>query len=227
MAHGIESYFVERARNARRLSLTSAAIGVALLASLGLGRVPAIQRMINDPVRFGFEGREQYVRRITLEQPPGRAQTLRDLGAVLERSSRRGGSRTPAATQTPAAEPETRPRILGPGESPEDLLARAYSRRADVPVVQSEELVIDKLVRPAYPEHAYEHDIEGRVAVLALVDTAGRVVEVQVLASDSQARREFGEAASEAVWRCQFRPYRVKGKVREVYAMFRFNFTIY
>ena len=227
MAHGIQSYFAERARNARRVSLTSAAIGLGMLGALGLGRLPQVQALINDPVRFGFEGRQQYVRRITLENLPGRAQTLRDLGQVLERSSQRGGARTPAASKTQAAEPETRPRALGPGDSPEDLLARAFSRRSDVPVIQSEELVIDRLVRPVYPAHAYDHDIEGRVAVLALVDTVGRVVEVQVLASDAQARREFGEAASEAVWRCQFRPYRVKGRAREVYALFRFNFTIY
>lgn len=226
MAHGSQSHFAERARNARRLSLTAAATGLALFAALGLGRVPAIQRVINDPVRFGFEGPEQYVRRITLEQPPGRAQTLSDLGEVLERSARRGGSPTPATSKSPAAEPETRPRIEGPGDSPEDLLARAYSRRTDVPVIQSEDLVIEKLVRPAYPAHALDHDIEGKLAVLALVDTTGRVVEVQVLASDAVADREFGAAASEAVWRCVFRPYRVQGKVREVYAMFRFNFTI-
>ena len=227
MAHGTQSFFVERGRNARRLSLISAGLGLALLSSLELGRVPRIHRTLNDPARWGFEGPEQYVRRITLEQPPGKAQTLRDLGVVREHSALRGGARTPAVSKAPGAEPETRPRILGPGDSPEDLLARAYSRRADVPVVQSEELVIEKLVRPAYPQHAYEHDIEGRVSVLALVDTSGRVVEVQILTSESVARREFGEAASEAVWRCQFRPYRLGGLVHEVYALFRYNFTIY
>jgi len=227
MAHGIDSFFAERARNARRLSLLSAALGLGVLASLGLGRLPPVRRILDDPTRFGFEGPEQYVKRITLENLPGRAQTLRNLGDVLERSSRRGGSRTPAASKSPDAVPETRPRALGPGDSPEDLLARAYSRRLDVPVIQSQDLVIDKLVRPAYPAHAYDHDIEGRVAVMALVDTTGRVVEVQVLASDDLARREFGDAASEAVWHCQFRPYRSKGRVREVYALFRFNFTIY
>ena len=145
---------------------------------------------------------------------------------MLERSTRRGGARTPASSKSRAAEPQTRSHVPGPGDAPEDLLARAFSRRSDVPVMQSEDLIIEKLVRPAYPEHAYEHNIEGRVAVLALVDTNGRVVEVQVEADDIKARREFGAAASEAVWRCVFRPYRVKGQVREVYAEFHFNFTI-
>ena len=229
MPHGTQSYFAERARNSRRLSLIAAAMGFALLAALGLSRVPPFRRAVDvviDPKRFGFEGPEQFVRRITLTIPPGEAQTLRNLGAVLERSARRGGAPTPIASGTQAAEPKTRSQILGPGDAPEDLLARAFSRRADVPVLQSEDLIIEKLVRPAYPEHAYAHDIEGHVAVMALVDTNGRVAEVQVVASDAIARREFGPAASDAVWRCVFRPYRLGGRAREVYAMFRFNFTI-
>jgi len=230
MDHGSQSHFAERRRNARRLSFIAATTGLLMFGALELGRIPTIHRAIqraNDaPVRFGFEGPEQYVRRITLTQPPGEAQTLRNLGAVLERSARRGGAPTPAASRSRAAEPATRSHVLGPGDAPEDLLARAFSRRSDVPVMQSEDLIIEKLVRPAYPEHAYDHNLEGRVAVLALVDTTGRVVEVQVEADDIKARREFGPAASEAVWRCVFRPYRVKGKVREVYAMFHFNFTI-
>ena len=230
MDHGSHSYFSESRRNARRLSFIAATTGLLLFGALELTRVPlfqrAVDRTLNDPVRFGFEGPEQYVRRITLTQPPGEAQTLRNLGAVLERSARRGGAPTPAASRSRAAEPATRSHVLGPGDAPEDLLARAFSRRSDVPVMQSEDLIIEKLVRPAYPEHAYEHNLEGRVAVLALVDTNGRVVEVQVEADDIKARREFGPAASEAVWRCVFRPYRVKGQVREVYAEFHFNFTI-
>jgi TonB family protein len=226
MDHGTDSYFAERRRNARRLSLLAATMGLVLFAALGIGRTPPIRRILNDPVRFGFEGPEQYVLRITLSQPPGEAQTLRDLGAVLQRSARRGGAPTPTSSRTRAAEPATRSHVLGPGDAPEDLLARAFSRRSDVPVMQSEDLIIEKLVRPAYPKHAYDHNIEGRVAVLALVDTTGRVVEVQVEADDILVRSEFGPAASDAVWRCVFRPYRVKGQTREVYAMFHFNFTI-
>ena len=228
MVHGTDSYFAERARNARRLSITAATLGLLLLGLLPLGRTPPIQKLINDPVRFGFEGPEQYVRRITLQALPGDAQNMQDLGAVREHSTRRGGSPTPAAARSSSpAPPENRLRVLGPGESEEDLLARAFHRRSDVPVFQSEELVIEKLVKPAYPDHALTQEIEGHVAVMALVDTNGRVVEVQVLASDLLADREFGQAASEAVWRCEFRPYNPQGKRQEVYALFRFNFTIY
>ena len=228
MTDRIQSHFAERARNARRLALLAAGLAFVSYLSLGLGRVPQVRRALNAPlVRWGFEGPDQYVRRITLDRLPGNAQELRDMGQVLERSTRRGGARTPVAKGARArAEPERRSPVPGPGDSPEDLLARAFHRRSDVPVFQSEELVIEKLVRPAYPARAYDQDIEGRVEVLALVDTTGRVVEVQVVGSDPVASREFGPAASDAVWRCVFRPYRPEGRAREVYAMFRFNFTI-
>jgi TonB family protein len=228
MDHGIDTYFAERARNGRRLSITAAALGLIAYALLSLGRTPPIQQMINDPVRFGFEGPDQYVRRITIQSPPGDAQNMQDLGAVREHSTRRGGSPTPAAARSDAAAPrENRLKMLGPGEAEEDLLARAFNRRSDVPVFQSQELIIEKLVKPAYPDHALEHEIEGHLAVMALVDTSGHVVEVQVLANDAVADREFGAAASDAVWRCEFRPYNIQGRRREVYALFRFNFTIY
>ena len=34
-------------------------------------------------------------------------------------------------------------------------------------------------------------------------------------------------AATDAVKQCKFRPYRVEGAAREVYAVFRFSFRIY
>ena len=102
-------------------------------------------------------------------------------------------------------------------------MARAIYRTA--PVVQSEELVIERLVRPAYPEDARDANLEGKVAVVALVDTAGHVASVDVMASTGQ--RTFEKAATEAVWQCLFRPYKVGGKVREVYAVFRFAFRMY
>jgi TonB family protein len=112
------------------------------------------------------------------------------------------------------------------GSAIEDLLARTYSRRMDVPLVQSEELIIEKMVTPVYPEHVRDSSPKRvRVSVIALVDTSGRVAEVQVLPSEPVASRAFGEAASEAVWRCKFRPYSVDGKVIEVYGQFWFSFT--
>jgi TonB family protein len=226
MLHGIQAHFEERARNGRRVSLIAVALGLVFLGALSLARVPPIERTLRrTALRFGFEGPDQYVHRILLQPPPGKAQTLRNVGRVIERSSERGGSPNPRSSKSPRALPESRPRISGPGDALDELLARAYARRSDVPIVQSTELVIEVLVRPVYPEHARDNNIEGRVAVMALVDTGGRVVEVEVL--EGSAAEELRQAATEAVWRCRFRPYRVSGAVHDVYALFRFNFTIY
>jgi len=226
MRHGIQAFFTEGVRNTRRLSLLCVALGAALYGALWLSRVPPIRSTLRHTlVRFGYEGPDQYVRRILLEPPPGRVPTLRDIGPVIERSAEKGGSAARRTSKSQHALPESRPRIAGPGDALEDLLARAYARRDDVPIVQSEDLVIERLVRPVYPEHARENNIEGRVAVMALVDTSGRVVEVEVL--QGAAAAELGQAASEAVWQCRFRPHRLRGVARDVYALFRFNFTIY
>jgi TonB family protein len=228
MPDRIQSHFAERARNARRLSLLAATIGLGMFLALGLGRVGPIQRALNDPKRWGFEGPEQYVRRITLARPPGGAQALRDVGEVRERSTRRGGSPTPAASRSPTAVPKTRPRLLGPGDATEDLIARAVSSRPDLQVVQSEDVVAINVVQPVYPRRAYDDDIEGRVAAVALLDTTGRVIEVQVqvLMENPAVGRDLGEAVSDAVWRSKFRPYRVQGAAIEVWVKFTYNFTI-
>jgi TonB family protein len=86
--------------------------------------------------------------------------------------------------------------------------------------------VIDNFLPPIYPEHVRDASPKRvRVSVIALVDTTGRVVEVQVLPSEPIASRAFGESASDAVWRAKFRPYRIDGKVTEVYGQFTFSFT--
>ena len=41
------------------------------------------------------------------------------------------------------------------------------------------------------------------------------------------AERQLEVAAEKAVRQCRFRPYRVNGKLSEVYAVFRFSFRIY
>ena len=96
-----------------------------------------------------------------------------------------------------------------------------------MPIFQSDELVIEELVRPVYPEDARERGIEGRVAVIAHVDTLGRVVEAEVMNPSGEAQLDAASRA--AVLRCRFRPYRTgdRGPAQEVYAVFRFSFRIY
>ncbi|HYM81998.1 MAG TPA: energy transducer TonB [Candidatus Limnocylindria bacterium] len=222
MVHGIAAYFAERARFARRTSLVTLAVGAAFLGMLWAGRAHPVRDALDRTARFGFEGPDQYVRRITLQQVRGTHSDLSDVGHVAPRAAR--GSADARASES-RGRPATRPRLKGAGSPDAGLEARPTFRLPNVPVVQSEDLVIAHLVRPVYPPAALEEGLEGRVSVQALIDTAGRVVDVQLLTSSGQT--QFERAASDAVWLCRFHPYRVGGTVSEVYAIFRFSFRIY
>lgn len=227
MDHGSAAYFAERARCARRTALTACALSVAVFAPLLVSYAPFLRHPADEVrrrLRFGVLGDEaRYVRRIILEAAPGRDNALRDIGPVAARGARRGGSPIPRRPTVEAGRPEFRPPIEGPGESFQDLLARALARKSDVPVVPPDELVIQTLVRPIYPEDARDRNIEGRVSVLALVDTLGAVVDVDVV---DGVHESLVRAAVNAVWQCRFQPYRIRGRAREVYVVMPFNFRI-
>ena len=227
MLHGVGNYFDERARFERRVSIFTLGVALAFLGGIGVLMLPAIRARLGPlhPERFGFEGPDQFVRRILFEQigplqlHPGPKLTM------VRQQAIRGGARPTHFSRSTRAEPETRPQRAGPGDSPEDLVMMARAIYRSAPVVQSEELVIERLVKPIYPEDARNHNIEGKVALVALVDTTGHVASVDVMASTGE--RQLERAATEAVWQCLFRPYQVHGHVREVYAVFRFAFRIY
>jgi TonB family protein len=231
MSYGSQAFFEERARASRRVALLAAGIALAWLGVHSLWgvawvREPVVQALeerFPEMVRWGYEGEERFVRRIILDTEPGAGRSdLRDVGNVVTLGTRRGGA--PERAPGERGVPDPRPRLEGPGDALANLAARAVARRADVPIVSSEQLVIEHLVRPAYPEAAQAADITGRVAVLALVDTLGNVSEVEVVV---RADPILDRAAAEAVRQCRFRPYRQAGRTSEVYALFRFNFTLY
>jgi TonB family protein len=223
MEHGVAGYFAEQARFQRRLSMCTLAASVAALFVLGLTRAPVVRDLMKRTARFGYEGPDQYVRRIALRQYQGTSRTLSDLGNVAPRLERRGGAR--ATRSSGEGNPQPKARASGPGSSDRDLIARSVSRSANVPIVRSEELVIDRLVKPQYPPPLLERNIEGKVMVQALIDTIGNVIDVQIMASTGESL--FERAAEDAVWQCRFRPFRPDGEVSEVYAVFRFVFSIY
>ena len=229
MSHGIDAYFLECARFERRVSGFILGVGVALLgAHFGLHwlthspNVPAFVRDI-PVIRWGFEGREQYVRRIELKTE-GVVTTNPGLEAQYVPATRRGGSRDRTSEPHPNAKPEFRAPRDEEGDAETDRLARARSQLMNVPLVRSEDLVIERLVRPEYPMEAREKGIEGKIAVMALVDTMGIVTSVEVMGKSENGMLE--RAAEEAVWKCQFRPYTVDGRPHQVYAMFRFWFHL-
>jgi len=235
MLHGVEAYFRERARDERRLALVLSGVSLAALAFSGLLLLQSVIEMARTgrapqsrwPEFFGFEGREQFVRRIYLETsgPPG-PRPGRPTIYFPSVATRRGGRRAVESSTDPHARPETRRIGEGPGESSADLLARARVLYGGGSIViQSEDLVIEELVKPEYPENARERDIEGLVAFVAVVDTTGKVERVELLSSSGE--RQLEEAAAAAVRQCRFRPYRVNDQPTEVHAVFRFAFRIY
>ena len=179
------------------------------------------------PRRFGFEGPEQYVRRITLETSgppgprPGRPTILyRSVQAV------KGGRSQAAPTDDPNAPPDTRRLGSGAGESSKDLVAAArIIYGGSGPVMRSEDFIVEWMVRPEYPEGALDKNIEGLVALGAVVDTTGAVTRVDLVSSPGN--RELEAAAIAAARKFRFRPYRVAGRATEAYAVIRFDFKIY
>src|SRR5262245_61390210 len=137
MQHGVQEFFVEIRRFERRLAGITVMVGVALLAGLETARIPPVARALREiPVmRFGFEGPEQYVRRIELKAESGSAPVKTGLEPVYVPRSRRGGARRYRASKQANVAPETRPQIPGEVESEVDLLARALARAANVPLV--------------------------------------------------------------------------------------------
>ena len=225
MVHGIAAYFIERASCARRVSLLT--LGLSVLGGAGLFGVSQTPPFRHGPhrlnSRFGFEGPEQYVRRIDLEQARGHGAALSNVGLIeLKADNERGGA--PRHARARVGQPEPRPVRDGDAGGASGSM-RSVARLAGVPVFQSEELIIERLVKPDYPPLLLARDVEGKVTVQALVDTVGQVVDVQVLASTGETL--FEQAARDAVLQCRFRPYRRDGEASEVYAVFRFSFRIY
>jgi len=229
MLHGIDAYFLERTRFERRVSGFIVGVGATVLAGLfglyWLIHSPSTPAFVHDiPIlRWGFEGGEQYVRHIELKTL-GMVTTNPGLQAQYIPASRRGGSHVHPGKPHPNAKPEFRSPRDEQGDAETDRLARARARIMNVALVRSEDLVIERLVKPEYPMDARERGIEGKVAVMALIDTLGDVMSVEVMGQSENHLLE--RAAEEAVWKCRFRPYSVNGRVQRVYAMFRFSFRL-
>ena len=223
MPHGAQAYFEERARFERRVSTFMVGIALAFLGLMALWiSVPELRHTLDDPRRFGFEGPDQFVRRIVLEsQGPAYSQAPIALEAV-KAEAQKGGRPAETESRRPDAVPTTRRIGLGPGSAEEDFLARARSLFPQSLVVQSEDLVIERLVRPSYPAEAQEKNIEGTVAVVAKLDTLGGITGVEVVGGSGEPLLEG--AVTAAVMQCLFRPYRVEGEAKEIAVLFRFRF---
>jgi TonB family protein len=223
MTHGIEGYFVERARTARRVALLTAALSGVTLALLVLSSLVPAKRRLWSPEYFGYEGPEQYRRRIEAEMQRGGIGPLTNLGEVLIQPMVRGGHHGRVSTH-PHAEPVQRSRLAGPGNADADILPRATTRHANLPEVKSEDLVFVEKVSATYPPMLFERDVQGWVLLEVVVDTLGTVGDIQIRRSSGEPL--FEESATEAALKCRFRPYERNGRAVAVVTRLRFTFSI-
>lgn len=226
MRHGIDGYFLEITRFQRRLSGIGAAVAVAFLALFLFARRPEVVAMLDDPKRFGFEGPDRYVERILLEAQGEKEQIGANTVNVVPVSLRAGGGKEPSKREgfEPAPLGEAH-KGLGEGSDEFTLEARLRALALEGPIVQSEDLVVEQLVRPEYPEEARAENLEGVVELVALVDTTGSVLQVEIIGGSRNPL--FDQAATSAVLQCRYRPYRFRQTVERVWAYFRITFRLY
>ncbi len=221
MTHGTEHFFLERRRVARRTSALAAGVALALLGVLQLARLHPVQQEIVRVTRFGLEGQVRYVERIRLVESSGAGEQPR-VTLLPGANVRRGGETRKASPRGTAPRTAER-RDVQEGDALADLAGRAPSLRADVPFVTKDDLVIEVRVEPIFPEEAKERDVEGQVTLLAVIDSTGRVRDVDVMSSPD---RLLSDAATTAVKQWRFRPYRIGGVPSEVQVLFPFRFTL-
>ena len=88
------------------------------------------------------------------------------------------------------------------------------------PAVMDSNLIVSRV--PAYPEDAKAEGIEGTVKMQALISADGRVRRVHVVNGDPRLR----SAAMEAVFKWQYRPYRINGSPVDVWTTVTVDFDL-
>lgn len=219
--HGAFAHFqaVERARR-RRFGIALASLAVLVVAGFAVpARKPAWTQ--EAARRFGVQGPTRIVSEIQIRKPDEASESALGARAPIRAVALPAQSVSPEKTQSRRAGP-------APGEAPPRLelseAAGAQLRRADLPVVQSEDLVIESIMRPEYPHEARMQGLEAIVELVAFVDEKGRVRSVEV--ESNTGHEMFAEASRQAVRRCLFKPYVRDGRPTSVYAKFRFNFKL-
>ncbi len=224
MFHGIDAYFEEFAANRRRIARLLLVVSGVLGTGLFLAGHRLSELASDEIQRFGFEGPKQWVDRIRLEDLDARDSPGFYTITYLTAESRRGGTQHSSQSSHPHAEPVLQ-KTPGLGDDEFDVIAKARMLALQGPIVRSEELIIETLVRPVYPDEAREKNIEGVVEVLALVDTTGSVLQIQIVGGTREPMVEH--AAATAILACRYRPYRVADQARRVWAAYRIAFSLY
>ena len=229
MIHGVQFYFRELRNSGRRIAATTLALHAAALALILATQLPGVRDHLRVPdrpvVRFGYEGTDRFVERVILASQSGYRAPLLDVGKVDVRPARKGGAGLQPSDRQQPSRPRRNSATPGLGDDEITLVAEARARMASVPLIQSSELVIESMIEPEYPDRLHAEGIEGRVAIMALIDTLGQVADITVVAGSGYD--EFEASAMTAVRQARFRPYRTEGVPQEVYALIRYRFRIY
>lgn len=224
LRHGIDTYFGEFLANRRRVASVLLSVSAVLAGVVAFAGRRIASELLDDPKRFGFEGPTEWVDRIRLEEMATHDTPGYYSITYLTAESRKGG-RKPKHSTPNAPPQQTERHDIGLGEDALDLVAKARMLSLEGPVIRSEDLVIERLIRPDYPEEAREKNVEGVVELVALVDTTGSVLQVQILGGTRDPMLEH--AAAKAILQCRYRPYRVRDEARRVWAAFRIAFSLY
>lgn len=224
LIHGIDTFFAEFTANRSRVARLLVVVAVLFAALLWLSGRRLVNTVLEDPKRFGFEGPQQWVDRIRLEELAERESPGLYAITYLTAERRKGGKKPANQSSHPQAEAQVA-KTPGLGEAEDDLLAKARMLALEGPVIRSEDLVIERLVRPDYPEEARQRNIEGVVEVVALVDTTGSVLQIQIVGGTREPLLET--AAAKAILECRYRPYRVDDHALRVWAAYRIAFSLY
>jgi TonB family protein len=178
--------------------------------------------------RFGYRGPTRYDRMIQLRYlpegspTPGAHRTL--MGAIAALPDRPFNG-----SVVPRDEMRVQRKLRGAGGSSpvasegEDAVARLRTRYGNLPTVQSEEVVVKNVVRPAYPAEAITLGLEGVVIVVAFVDEQGRVEDV---ALERSVHPLLDGAAIKAARATEFEPYMPGGTVQAVFVRIRYSFEL-
>jgi TonB family protein len=210
-----------RERQYRRALGLASALAVVLHAALFVTLSP-FQNRIPLVRHLGYEGRLRILPEISEMREPGPVEadletvsghgataTLRAIDISIVESERPAGSRAREETGT-------RDETVG-----DELLTQL---ERSLPQPTSRELVIVRLVKPAYPRSSVLAGVEGVVTFRIHVTSDGVVARTWLLSS--QVDRACDEAARQALLRWRFRPFLTDGVPSDVLVDQRIRFTL-
>jgi TonB family protein len=226
MRHGIDAYFDGLQRDRARYARIGMAVALAFMGVLLVLRRPEVRDALDLPKRFGFEGPEQYAHRILLEQVGRVDQPGANAETVIPIELHAGGGKAKTKAASRGTVPGGERKAIGTGPDDETLVSRMRALALEGPVIRSEDLIVERLVRPEYPDQARSENLEGVVELVALVDTTGSVIEVHIIGGSHEPL--FEQSASSAALQSRYRPYRANAAApQQVWAYFRVRFTLY